>query len=255
MKHIQTDTPKILLLVSIIVSTLVFLFIKPIAQDIHYHQFANDTTILEIHNFWNVTSNLSIILVGLYGYKHTLHNKIKDPMVFALIIGIILTGAGSAYYHYNPSHTSLIWDRLPMTIVFTTFFGKIYVCYFNKQTSYKIWLFSLISGIISVFYWNYTESIGQGDLRLYAIVQFLPMLLIPIIVIIHHSENKYIWKPLSLIFVWYILAKLLEYYDQTLYAMTNCVSGHPIKHICAAIACYYIIAMTKETIVHKTIKR
>ncbi len=40
---------------------------------------------------------------------------------------------------------------------------------------------TLAIGIASVFYWQRTEAQGVGDLRLYALVQFLLMLIIPII--------------------------------------------------------------------------
>ena len=43
------------------------------------------------------------------------------------------------------------------------------------------WL--LVAGIVSVAYWAFTESIGQGDLRWYALVQFLPILLTLVILL------------------------------------------------------------------------
>ncbi len=36
----------------------------------------------------------------------------------------------------------------------------------------------------SVWYWHFTESQGRGDLRPYIVVQFLPMLLIPAILLL-----------------------------------------------------------------------
>ena len=35
--------------------------------------------------------------------------------------GIFLTGIGSAYYHYAPGNSTLVWDRLPMTLGFMGF--------------------------------------------------------------------------------------------------------------------------------------
>ncbi len=37
-------------------------------------------------------------------------------------------------------------------------------------------------GIFSVLWWHWTELSGQGDLRLYLIVQFYPVLVIPFII-------------------------------------------------------------------------
>lgn len=35
-----------------------------------------------------------------------------------LFLGLALTGFGSAYYHLAPDSARLIWDRLPLTLVF-----------------------------------------------------------------------------------------------------------------------------------------
>lgn len=33
-------------------------------------------------------------------------------------VGVLLTGLGSAYYHWRRDNATLFWDRLPMTIGF-----------------------------------------------------------------------------------------------------------------------------------------
>jgi hypothetical protein len=37
---------------------------------------------------------------------------------FIAFVGLLLTAFGSSYYHLVPSNARLVWDRLPMTIVF-----------------------------------------------------------------------------------------------------------------------------------------
>jgi len=39
------------------------------------------------------------------------------PYVF-VFLGLLLTACGSAYYHLAPDNARLVWDRLPMTVVF-----------------------------------------------------------------------------------------------------------------------------------------
>lgn len=251
MKNYKKDTPKIMLSVSILITLFVLLFIKPIAQDTHYHQFANDTCMWGINNFWNVISNMGFVAAGIYGFIIILKYQVKNPIIWVLFSGIILTGIGSAYYHYSPNHQTLVWDRLPMTIVFTAYFSFIYQCYFSEKIAWRIWIFSLLTGIISVFYWQFTETMHRGDLRLYAIVQFLPMILILLIVSLHHSENKHLWKPLLCTILWYIIAKFLEYNDQAFFEYTHLVSGHPLKHMAASIATFYIAMTIKATQNHK----
>jgi hypothetical protein len=40
----------------------------------------------------------------------------QDPATIVLFSGILLTGFGSSYYHWNPNDDTLFWDRLPMTL-------------------------------------------------------------------------------------------------------------------------------------------
>ena len=246
MKSLQNHTPKILLLISIATFLAVFIGMQPLAQDLHYHSFANDNSVFGIANGWNVLSNIGFILCGIFGFQLIVKHNIKSIIIWALFIGIFLTGLGSAYYHYHPNNQTLVWDRLPMTIVFTAFFAQLYSWYFSEKTAFYIWIASLVIGIFSVSYWQYTESIGKGDLRLYAIVQFLPMLLILAILFIHSNKNSFLWKPLSMVIIWYIIAKFLEHYDQELFILTNTLSGHPFKHIAASIATFYIVLMVKK---------
>jgi hypothetical protein len=97
-------------------------------------------------------------------------------------------------------------------------------------------LFPLLvgSGIGSVCYWDWTENMGHGDLRFYALVQFLPIVLIFLILLLfpaQHVGTKYLLYT----FFWYTLAKLLEHFDLQVYTFTNgIISGHTLKHIAAA---------------------
>jgi hypothetical protein len=92
----------------------------------------------------------------------------------------------------------------------------------------------LIVGLVSVGYWAWTESHGVGDLRPYAIVQFLPLLMIPVILLTHKpviGEARYFWWMLA----FYVLAKLLEYFDADIFAFGYLISGHSLKHVAAAL--------------------
>jgi Ceramidase len=237
--------PKLLLCIAALTTTAVFIFMKPIPQDVTYHHFANDDLVFGITNCWNVISNIGFLIIGLFGIAFIRQNKITNLIIWILFIGIILTGLGSAYYHYAPSNATLVWDRLPMTIVFTSFFALIYSWCFSTKTGFKIWLVCLATGIYSVFYWQYTEQEFRGDLRLYAIVQFLPIVLIIIILASHFKRHFFLVKPIFMIVIWYIIAKLLEHYDTFIFEKTNSISGHPIKHIAAAVATFYIYKMIK----------
>lgn len=230
-----------LLLFLSIVGIFSLFFFPPIPQNPTYHQFADNRTFFNIPNFWNVISNLPFVLIGVYALIY-LKRKKTDGMFSELFInkiiffiGIFFTGIGSAYYHFNPSNETLLWDRLPMTISFMAFFSIIIGEFISIKTG-KILLFPLlIIGLISVVYWHITEKEGHGDLRSYALVQFLPMILIPLIVLMFPSKfntNSFIWLMLSA----YLLSKIFEFYDHPVFALGNFISGHTIKHISASLA-------------------
>ncbi len=246
MKHSAKGTPAILAVTSFVFTLLLFICIKPIAQDPAYHQFADPEMLLGIPCCWNVISNLGFVVVGVYGFIILTKYSIHSLFSYILFAGIVLTGLGSAYYHCHPDNSTLVWDRIPMTIVFTSFFAQLYAWYFSGRTAMFIWIISIVTGIFSVFYWQYTESLHRGDLRLYALIQYLPMILIAIILTRHFRQNTFLLKPLLYILVLYIVAKLFEHFDLIIYRACNFISGHSLKHIAAAMATYFMVVIVRK---------
>lgn len=213
-----------------------------IPQDPSYHSFADTRAIAGIGNFCNVLSNLPFLLFGLYGLSRI--GRLAEPdsksAYVALCLGVLLVGFGSAYYHYSPSWQSLIWDRLPMTIAFMALFAMLLdereVLDFGPRILWPL----LVVGIGSVAYWYWTESRGVGDLRPYVLVQFLPIVLIPIILLLF--DGKYLSSRLLIAaLVLYFAAKVLEYFDRQIFQATGILSGHTLKHLIAAVAVLCII--------------
>lgn len=231
--------------------------LPPISQNITYHAFSDHRHLLGVGNFWNVISNLPFVLVGLLGLRECLQqtNGSKPPGLvmqelpwvgFSFFAGVLLTGLGSGYYHLAPNNTTLVWDRLPMTISFMAFFCMIIGCHASFKAA-RIVLWPLLAlGVGSVVYWNYTEIRGAGDLRPYVLVQFLPILLIPILVKGSGSlafKAGVIWKVLG----FYALAKVLEHWDHAIYELLQSeMSGHAIKHVAAAVATYVVLLEVKD---------
>ncbi|WP_411727260.1 ceramidase domain-containing protein [Methyloglobulus sp.] len=218
------------------------IFIGRIPQDPAYHQFADTRAIVGIPNFWNFISNVPFLLAGLYGLyrgRHLAEEKSRNAYL-ALCIGVLLVGIGSSYYHYAPSTQSLLWDRLPMTIAFMALFSLLLdERVILGSTSRTLWPLIAL-GIGSVAYWYCTEISGYGDLRPYALVQFLPMALIPTILLFfkrNYLNGLLLLSALALYFV----AKVFEHFDQQLFYSIGILSGHTIKHLVASIAVLLII--------------
>lgn len=199
--------------------------VPPIAQSQSYHLFADSRQIWGIPNFWNVISNVPFALVGLLGLWN-----FRDAADRALFAGVLLTFFGSAYYHLAPCDARLVWDRAPMTLVFMSLLAVVLERDEDEPPMKHLLLGALLAcGVASVVWWNMT-----GDLRLYVLVQFGPLLvLVPALWFVR--DARYLAGALAL----YGLAKLCEFYDRAIFSALP-ISGHSIKHVFAALAIYFI---------------
>lgn len=260
-----------------------FLFVSPIKQSQSYHNFADKRIFLcschalrsegyflppgttadrsrrqgfTIPNFGDVISNivilsggaLGIIILHLKEAEETIDSarrwqlEICLPIFFYATIAISI---GSTYYHWNPHDASLVWDRLPMTLAFVSIF-----CFMLEEYNIpniqnngigQAWLFPLLLiGIFSVLYWKWFD-----DLRLYALVQFLPLIIIAMLLLCcepKHDGGGSIAQILAL--TCYGLAKLAEDRDYEIYNWTNnIISGHSLKHCLAGLSSIFIAFM------------
>ncbi|MDH5570405.1 MAG: ceramidase [Gammaproteobacteria bacterium] len=238
-----------LLICSICIAT--FFLLPAIPQDLTYHQFADQRMILTIPHFWNVITNLPFLLVGVTGliliHQHTnpaLIISIKSVYLW-FFGGVCLVCLGSSYYHLSPDNSTLLWDRLPMTIAFMSFFCVVIAEFLSEVAAKKLFIPLILTGLLSVFYWYYTELYSNGDLRFYALIQFLPMLFIPVILLRHKTpftHSSYYW----LILFMYVLAKLLEFYDKAIFDLLGFISGHSLKHVASAFGPYFFYLTLKK---------
>ncbi len=228
-----------------LIAVLVAIFAQPVPQDPAYHQFADQRDMLGVPNFWNTMSNLPFLLVGCIGSFVLLTKKasgIVTEMRTAYLIfffGVALVAFGSGYYHLNPNNQTLVWDRLPMTVSFMAFFSIIVAENVSLHWGRRILIPLLLFGAASVFYWHFTELQGAGDLRPYALVQFLPMLLIPLLLLQYPSpfaRNLWIWAVLAA----YVASKITEFADVAIFDVIG-FSGHAIKHLLAALGTYFFL--------------
>ncbi len=234
---------KIVLPLIILIIVAVMIWVKPIPQDLNYHLFADGISKWGIANFWNVLSNLPFVVVGLMGLWSLRQRKLNTAGEFSLFywvffIGIIFVGLGSSWYHLNPNNDTLVWDRLPMTVAFMAFFSVILAEHVDAILGKRLLWPLIIAGLLSIVYWQYSESIGTGDLRVYALVQFLPLIIIPIIFLVYpkpYSHIHLIWGFVGM----YVLAKILEHFDGQIFQTLAVISGHSLKHVAAALGVYF----------------
>ncbi|MEN8236524.1 MAG: ceramidase domain-containing protein [Pseudomonadota bacterium] len=230
----------------LILCVAVFIVVPAIPQDLSYHNFANSGALWGVPNFADVVSNIPFVFVGIMGLWTVAklpYAMLSHEHWFWLIffVGVLLVGFGSGYYHWTPNNSTLVWDRLPMTIGFMSLFAFVIFDRMGRWHGLVLLPILLVLGSSSVFYWDYTESLGAGDLRPYAIVQFGPFLFIISLFLLfssHYTGGKYFVR----VFLWYALAKVFEHFDHGIYQISHgMVSGHTLKHLASAMACYEVI--------------
>ena len=223
---------RVLAFLALMAASLVgLLLLPPISQDQNYHDFADQRTILGIPHFWNVVSNLPFIVIGVAGIRRS-H---RDPAIFVLFLAILMTGFGSSYYHLDPNDRTLFWDRLPMSIGFMAILALAIEERLDAKAG-AILLWPLIAiGVFSLLLWRW-----NGDLRLYGWVQFFPCAALLLLFLLFPPKytGTFYWVIAAAL---YALAKLLEFYDSTIYSAGAILSGHTLKHIAAAAACCAIL--------------
>jgi hypothetical protein len=247
-------TNRVLILAGMFVATLAGLaFVPPIPQDPNYHHFADTQAYLGIANFGDVLSNAGFAIAGILGLIALLGGKGRalfadknDSLPYlAFFLGVAMVSIGSGYYHLAPDSDRLFWDRLPMTVAFMALFSAIIADRIDVGTGIKWVLPVLVAfGLASLLYWDWTERQGHGDLRFYGLVQFYPMIALPVICWLfpkaRHTGGGYLFW----VIFWYAVAKLLEYFDgEVLSLLGGSVSGHSLKHLAAAIAPYIVLRM------------
>lgn len=235
-------------------AVVAMVLLPPLKQPQAYHQFADQRTALGVSHFQDVASNLPFLVAGLMGLACA-SGRIKPGFQFieprergwyvAFFGAILLTAFGSAYYHVRPDNGTLVWDRLPMAIAFTALLAATFGERVSVQAGTRLLLPLLLAGIGSVAYWRWSELRGQENLLPYVTVQYLSLLVILLLVALfpprYTRQADWYW-----IVAFYGAAKVAEVLDRPIYAFTERISGHTLKHLLAGLAVYWVWRMLRK---------
>ena|SRR5215471_144326 len=158
--------------------------------------------------------------------------------------GMILTAMGSCYYHLAPDNDRLVWDRLPMTVVFMALVAAMIIERISVPIGLALLAVLLLVGIASVVQWHISEINGSGNVRFYAALQAYAVLLLLAIVLLPPRYTRS--SDLAIVVGFYVLAKITEAADRPIFALGHIVSGHSIKHLAAAAAGLWILRMLQK---------
>lgn len=218
----------------------------PVAQLPNYHDFADQKTFFGIPHFVDVLSNLGFILVALWGWSQLPrageHPDLAPgwPGYRLLLIGLFLTGFGSAYYHLAPDNARLFWDRLPIALACAGLLAGVWGDTRRRHSGGVAAILTLVA-LASVVWWSVTEAAGAGDLRPYLLLQVLPVVLIPLWLWLGDADRADCRALLGAIGL-YAAAKAAELLDHELAEALGVLSGHNLKHLIATFAALLVVS-------------
>jgi len=216
-------------------------------QPIAYHDFADKREAYGIENFLDVLSNLTFAVVGAAGLLAVLRPRtcFAAPAerwpYFVFALGVLLTAAGSCYYHLAPNNETLFWDRLPMTISFMSLISAQIVDRVDVRAGLLALVPMLLIGAGTVVYWIVTERQGRGNVVPYAVLQAYAVIVLLKLALMHPSRYTH-GNAIYAVFAGYLLAKGFEHFDRQIFELTGSVSGHTLKHVAAGLAGLPVVA-------------
>jgi len=245
----------LVLLATVLVSVVVVFLLEPMPQWPEYHDFADKRSILGVPNALDVLSNVPFFLVGMLGLMAVTRRvpgfapgiapsaRVWERWPWGvLFVGITLTAPGSAWFHLEPNNATLVWDRLPMTVGFMGLLSVVLAERVSLAVARKLFGVLVLVGLASVFYWDWTESLGRGDLRPYGLVQFGSLAVVLLTVLLYPAREPgtaWLWGAIGC----YALAKVLEATDVQIFSIGEVVSGHTLKHLAAGAGSACLLAM------------
>jgi len=218
-------------------------FGPPLSQAAHYHEFADTRTLGGVPYALDVLSVLPFAMAGVIGLyclwavpPRTLSN-VQRAMAIMFFAGLLLTAAGSGWYHWQPDDAGLVVDRSGMAVAFAGLLGLAAACRVSERAGAALGLALLLLAPFSIRSWS-----SNGNLLPWVVLQTggIALLLWLAWLRPRHRALDIRWM---LVIGAYAAAKALEVSDHAIFQWTGeLVSGHTLKHLLAASAASPVIA-------------
>ncbi|MDD2925238.1 hypothetical protein [Rhodoferax sp.] len=233
------------LLLAALLAALVLASLGPnVAQQAQYHAFADQRGWQGLPRVMDVLTNLPFAVAGLWGLvrvgQASLQRSLDAYLQLAAVFfgGLLLTAAGSGYYHWQPDNFGLAWDRLGMVVAFAGLLGMAVADRISLRGGVVTVAITLLAGPVAVLVWY-----QSGNLLPWVVLQGGGMLLVLVLALRQPVPGGW-GLPLMAVAALYTLAKLLELGDHAVLAWTSgLVSGHSLKHVAAALAAWPVMTV------------
>lgn len=211
----------------------------------HGHPFVDARVLWGIPNALDVLSNLTFILMGLWGLW-SLHRapdvqRATRHSASVFFIGLLLTCLSSSAYHWAPSVWGLALDRAGMAVAFAGVLGLAVAERVSLRAAPWVWSGVGIAGLLAILL-NYTF----GVIAPWAVVQFGGMA-VALWAAVQPKQAGALGVRWSVLIAIYVVAKLFELGDESVFHATGeLMSGHSLKHIVASLAALPVISALRH---------
>jgi hypothetical protein len=232
-------TPHETRLLAAIAAALVLAAAGPhVAQPEHYHHFADQRLLWGLPCFGDVLSNLAFAAVaipGAFRLAQAQLDRVQRTLGALACTGLLLTAAGSTWYHWQPDAAGLLADRLAMSVAFAGVLG-LAACRVSRRAGGALAVFLLGAAPLALLGFDRT-----GNLLPWVVLQAGGLVLLVAMAWIEPGDTvpvRWGWVVAG-----YVVAKAFEVQDHAVWAATGAlVSGHTLKHLVAALAVVPVIA-------------
>lgn len=211
-----------------------------LALHAHGHPFADTRSWLGVPHAMDVFSNAPFLAAGVWGLLAMRLRRLARATREAARVfcaGLLLTGLGSACYHWAPDAAGLVWDRLGMAVAFA---GVLALAVAERVG--QVPARQALRGVLPLALLSALLPAVSGNVLPWAVVQFGGMALL-VWLALRQPVAGAVGIRLGALVGLYALAKVLELGDGAVFLVTaGTVSGHSLKHIAAAGAALVVLA-------------
>lgn len=207
------------------------------------HGFADRRVLVDLPFALDVLSSLAFAMVGAVGLRmlaalppQTITNM-QRAMAVLFFAGLLLTAAGSAWYHWDPDDAGLAVQRTAMATAWAGLLGFAVATHVSERAAAATGLLLLVLGPLAVKAWS-----GTGNLLPWTTLQAGAMALVVWLALLRRrfGAPDVHWGGVILAFV---AAKLFDMADHDVYHLSDgLVAGHALQHLAAAAAAWPVIA-------------
>jgi len=200
-------------------------------------------------NAMDVLSSLPFALLGLWGLLrlrgldglrcHAPGSTLDCTWLF--FVGLLLTAAGSAFYHQQPDALRLAADRAGMTVAFAGLIGLAACERVSQRAGWALAWVTLGGGLLAV-----GVCAETGNVLPWTLVQFGGLALVSWLAMLRPVAGA-AGLRLAVVIACYATAKGFELADHAIYELSGqLVSGHTLKHLVAAAAAGPVLRMASR---------